>query len=266
MPGRLEGKVAIVTGAGSAKPEIGVGRAISILFARERAKVVLVNRVAEHAKETLSAIRDEGGEASICAGDVSRAQDCRRMAQEAVDAYGKLDILVNNVGIVSEASVVDVTEDEWDRVLDVNLKGMMLTSKYAIPRMREGGGGAIINMSSVGAWRTNSEIGAAYHASKGAVVSLTKSMAVRHGRDGIRVNCIAPGPIHSGYLGQMSEQVREARRSATPLSREGTPWDVAFAALFLASDEARWITGVALPVDGGILAVYVLDPAFGRRS
>ncbi len=256
---RLEGKVAIVTGAGSSGPGIGTGKATSTLFAREGAKVLLVDRDARHAEETLTTIREQGGEASVFEADVTQAEDCRAMAEAAVERYGTLDILLNNVGISGPGSVVDVEEEVWDRVLDVNLKGMMLTSKYVIPKMIEAGGGSIINISSIAGLRAGSG-GASipYSASKGGVIALTTSMAVHHGRDNIRVNCIAPGHIYTPMVSAMSDERRDQRRQAGPLGTEGTAWDIAWAVVFLASDEARWISGVTLPVDAGLLATTPL--------
>ena len=262
QPGRLrlEGKVAVVTGAGSSGPGVGTGKAISILFTREGARVLLVDRVGGRAEETLAAIREDGGEASVCEADVTIAADCQRIMDTAQEHYGRLDILVNNVGILGPGSAVTVKEEDWDRVLDANLKSMMLTSKYAIPAMIAGGGGAIVNLSSIAGLRAGSG-GASlpYAVSKGGVIALTTQMAVHHGRDNIRVNCIAPGHIYTPMVaGSMSEEMRDLRRRAGPLGTEGTAWDIAWAAVFLASDEARWITGVVLPVDAGLLATTPL--------
>ena len=256
----LFGKVAIVTGAGARGPVAGVGRAASILFAGEGAKVLLVDMVPENAEKTLSAIQEEGGEASVFTADVSNSADCQAMAEVAVERYGALHILFNNVGIAGPGSVTDMDEAVWDRVLDVNLKGMALTSKYVIPKMIEAGGGSIINVSSIvgvrpGVWRS-----IPYAAAKGEVISLTRNMAVHHGRDNIRVNCIAPGHIYTSMVSdRMPEEMRDLRRRAAPLGTEGTAWDVAQAALFLASDESRWISGVVLPVDAGLLATTPLS-------
>jgi NAD(P)-dependent dehydrogenase (short-subunit alcohol dehydrogenase family) len=257
---RLEGKVAIVTGAGSSGPGIGTGKAISVLFSREGARVLLVDRVVKHAEETLAAIRDEGGDASVYEADVTRPADCQAMVESVRARYGRLDILVNNVGIRGPGSVVEVTEEDWDRVLDVNLKSMMLTSKYAIPAMIAGGGGAIVNLSSIVGLRAGSG-GASmpYAVSKGGVIALTTQMAVHYGRDHIRVNGIAPGHLYTPMVAAgMTEEMRDLRRRAGPLGTEGTAWDIAWAAVFLASDEARWITGVVLPVDAGLLATTPL--------
>ena len=258
---RLEGKVAIVTGAGSSGPGAGTGKASSILFAREGARVLLVDRVAQQAEETLAAIRGEGGDASVFEGDVAKSEDCRGMVEAAIERYGGLNVLMNNVGILGQGNVVEVKEEEdWDRVLDVNLKSMMLTSKYAVPRMLQGGGGSIINVSSIAGLRAGSGgPSVPYSASKGGVIALTTSMAVEHGRDNIRVNCIAPGSIYTPMVaGTMTEETRDLRRRSSPLGTEGTAWDIAWASVFLASDESRWITGVVLPVDGGIIATTPL--------
>lgn len=252
---RLAGKVAVVTGAGSSGPGIGTGQAISLLFAREGARVVLVNRNKDHSRGVLDLIKREGGEGLAVAADVTKARDCAQIAEMAIEAYGTLNILVNNVGTISKGSVVDVSEEEWDRVFIVNLKSMMLMSKYAIPKLIASGGGAVVNISSMGAWHSRRLGAAAYHASKGGVVSLTKSMAVAHGLEGVRVNCILPGPIHTPMVASgMSDPARERRRQSSPLGLEGNAWDVAWAALFLASEEARWITGALLSVDGGIFS------------
>jgi len=250
--GRLESKVAIVTGAGSRAAGIGNGRAAAILFAREGAKVLLVDKDTVAAEETRRLIREEGGEAEVFPADVSRAADCRAMVERAVGRWGRLDILENNVGIEGPGSVVSVPEEEWDRVMQVNVKSMMLTGKFAVPAMATGGGGSIINISSIEALRPRGLT--PYSTSKGAVIALTRAMAIDHAKDGIRVNCIAPGPMYTPmvYSKGMSGEARERRRRASPLGIEGTGWDIGYAALFLASDEARYITGVVLTVDGGV--------------
>lgn len=253
MPGRLAGKVAIVTGAGSQLDEgIGNGRAAAILFAREGARVLCVDRRLPAAEVTAKAIMEEGGEAAAFEADVTVADECEALVKAAVDRWGRLDVLDNNVGIGGSGSVVQVDEDLWDRVMQVNVKSMMLTSKFAIPAMIAGGGGAIVNISSIAAARPRGLT--PYSTSKGAVEALTKAMAVDHARDGIRVNAIQPGPVYTPmvYAGGMSEELRERRRKSSLLGIEGTAWDVGNAALFLASDEARYITGHVLPVDGGL--------------
>ena len=257
---RLEGKVAVITGAGSSGPGLGTGKAASILFAREGAKVLLVDRNPQAAEETLATIREEGGEASVIGADVTLAVDCQAIADAAVERYGALHILFNNVGITGPGSPTDVEESVWDNVLDVNLKSMMLTTKYAVPKMMDAGGGSIINMSSIAGVRAGS--GAAsvpYSASKAGVIGMSETMAVHLGRDNVRVNVIAPGHIYTPMVGGTMEPVtRERRRKAGPLGVEGNAWDIAYAALFLASDESRWVSGVVLPVDAGLLAATPL--------
>lgn len=249
---RLEGKVAIVTGAGSQASGIGNGRAAAVLFAREGARVLVVDRVRERAEETLAIIRNDGGEADVFEADVTNSDDCRAMVGYAVSKWGKLDILDNNVGIGARGTVVEVDEADWERVMRVNVTGMMLASKHAIPAMAANGGGAVVNISSISALRPRGLT--PYSASKGAVIALTRAMAIDHARQGIRVNCIAPGPVYTPmvYAAGMSDELRERRRLASPLQVEGSGWDVGYAALFLVSDEARYITGVVLPVDGGV--------------
>ena len=253
MTQRLEGKVALVTGAGSRNEGIGNGRAAAILFAREGAKVLLADRKRDAAEATAAMIRDEGGECAVFEGDVTHEDDCAAMVAEATGRWGRLDILQNNVGIGSAGRVPDVTLADWERVLRVNVTGMMLAAKAAIPAMAANGGGSIVNVSSIAAWRPRGLT--PYATSKGAVEALTRGLAADHAREGIRVNCVAPGPVYTPmvYAAGMSDELREARRLASPLKIEGTAWDVAYAALFLASDEARYITGVVLPVDGGVL-------------
>ena len=252
MADRLAGKVAIVTGAGSSGPGVGNGKAASILFAREGARVLLVDRELDRAEETLRLIEEEGGTASAMAADVTSAADCEAMVRTAVERYGRLDVVHNNVGISTRADVTEVTEDQWDHIMAVNVKSIVLTSRYAIPEMKKGGGGSIITLSSIAGLRANSST--PYTTSKAAVVGLTQSMAGDHGRDGIRVNCIAPGLVYTPMVApRMDDDLRQIRREAGVLGTEGTAWDIGWAAVFLASDEARWITGVVLPVDAGLL-------------
>ena len=251
---RLAGKTAIVTGAGSSGPGIGNGKATSILFAREGANVLLVDAVAGRAEETLAMIRNEGGEASIFQADVTSDDDCRRMVDTAIERYGRIDILDNNVGISKRGSVLDVSEEDWDHIISVNLKSMILASKHAIPKMIDGGGGSIINISSVAALRAHRST--PYTTTKAAVVGLTLSMAADHGGDNVRVNCIAPGLIYSPMvMPRMKDDLRQQRKKAAPLATEGTGWDVAWAAVYLASDESRWVSGILIPVDAGLLTV-----------
>jgi NAD(P)-dependent dehydrogenase (short-subunit alcohol dehydrogenase family) len=252
MAGRLAGKVAIVTGAGSSGEGIGNGKATAVLFAREGAKVLAADMVLARAQETVDMIRAEGGEAAAFQADVTKAAEAKAMVDEAIRLYGRLDILDNNVGISTRADVTEVTEEQWDHIMAVNVKSIMLCSKYAVPEMVKNGGGSIITISSIAGLRANSST--PYTTSKAAVIGITRSMAGDHGPQGIRVNCIVPGLLYTPMVApRMDADLRQVRRDAAPLHTEGTGWDVAWAAVFLASDEARWITGVALPVDAGLL-------------
>ena len=255
--GRLAGKVAIVAGAGSVAAGIGNGRATAILFAREGAKVLLVGRTRERAGPTLDAIAAEGGEAAIHLADVTRGEDCAAMVAAALERWGRLDVLHNNAGRSGPGSVVEVSEERWDEVLRANVTGAMLACKHAIPAMAAGGGGAIVNISSLSAIRPRGLT--PYTTAKGALIALTRALAIDHAAQGVRANCIVVGPVHTPmvYARGMSEEARERRRRSSPLGIEGSGWDVAHAAVYLASDEARYVTGVALPVDGG---VHVASP------
>ncbi|HEY3065792.1 MAG TPA: glucose 1-dehydrogenase [Methylomirabilota bacterium] len=247
----LDGKVAIVTGGGAASDGIGNGRAAAILLAKAGARVVVVDRARALAEQTVKMIADAGGDAIAVEADVTRAADCAAMVAAAVTRYGRLDFLDNNVGIGSRGSVVDESEETWRRIMQVNVETMFLAAKHAIPAMRAAGGGAIVNVSSISALRPRGLT--AYSASKGAVIALTRAMAVDHGPDGIRVNCVAPGPVYTPmvYARGMSAEARERRRRASILRVEGTGWDIGHAVRFLLSDHARYITGQTLVVDGG---------------
>jgi NAD(P)-dependent dehydrogenase (short-subunit alcohol dehydrogenase family) len=256
---RLAGKVAIVTGAGTSGPGDGTGRAIAILFARHGASVVLADASLDNARVTLDAIVAEGGKAIAIKVNVTSATDCQAMVQTAIQTFSRLDILINNVGIGCLGTIEDFNEESWQRTLDVNLKSMVLTSKHALPEMIKAGGGAVVNLASIDGMRAGMFPNVPYAASKAGVISLTQCMAVHHGRQGIRTNVISPGHIQTPMVSALSHEQRELRRRASPLGTEGTAWDVAYAALFLASDEARWINGVTLPVDGGMLATTPLS-------
>ena len=252
---RLANKVAIVTGAGTRSQNVsGVGVATAKAFADQGAKILIVDIDETAAQITESAITEAGGEASIYVADVAHESGCRQLVEAAVESYGKLDILMNSVGILGRGSVMEIEEDSWQRVLDVNLKSMAFISKFAVPAMIDSGGGSIINISSVDGIRAGMSHSITYAASKGGVIAMTRAMAVHHGRDNIRVNCIAPGMIYTSMVEAVNEKRRELRRQIAPLGTEGTAEDVALAAVFLASDESRWITGVLLPVDAGLMA------------
>ena len=249
----LAGKVAIVTGGGASGDGIGNGRAAAILLSRAGAKVLVVDCDLALAERTVEMLLEHGGDGSACAADVTVDADCREMVATALDRYGRLDVLDNNVGIPSKGTVVEEDEADWERVIRVNVTAMFLAAKHAIPAMiRSGDGGAIVNISSIGALRPRGLT--AYTASKGAVIALTRAMAVDHGADGIRVNCVAPGPVYTPIVssGGMSEAARDRRRRASVLEVEGTGWDVGNAVVFLASARARYITGQTLVVDGGV--------------
>jgi NAD(P)-dependent dehydrogenase (short-subunit alcohol dehydrogenase family) len=257
----LEGRVAIVTGAGSRSAEIGNGRAAALLLAHRGARVLLLDAQLDCARETERMIAAEGGSALALACDVSDAVQCRQAVAYAVEAWGRVDILVNNVGIGGPAgNAVDLDLEEWDHALRVNVTSMMLMAKYAIPEMRKLGRGAIVNIASV-AGLIGGTPALLYPTSKGAVVNMTRAMAAHHGVEGIRVNCVAPGMVYTPMVaGRMTPEVREQRRKRSLLQTEGSGWDVGQAVAYLASDEARWVTGVILPVDAGATAGNVPSP------
>jgi NAD(P)-dependent dehydrogenase (short-subunit alcohol dehydrogenase family) len=249
---RLDGKVAVVTGGGSRAAGIGTGRAAAILFARHGARVLVVDRDEDAANATVDMIAAEGGEALAVAADLTVEDDCTAMAAAAVGRWGRIDVLDNNVGIEGPGTILDATSEDWDRVMAVNVRTIVQASRAVVPVMATGGGGSIVNLSSISALRPRGLT--PYTAAKGAVIALTRAMAIDHAAAGIRVNCIAPGPIYTPmvYAAGMADELRERRRAASPLGVEGTGWDVGYAALFLVSDEARYITGTVLPVDGGV--------------
>lgn len=259
--GRLAGKVAIVTGAAPQAPGIGNGTAVALLFAREGAKVVVVNRSERRAAELQRTIEAEGGEAIVCVADVTQAAEVERVVDTTLRHYGSLDILHNNVGgsAGSGERMAALTEDAWDRCLALNLKSTMLCCKYSIPRMIEAGGGSIINVSSmagmIGVRDAKTSL-VAYSTAKAGVSGFTRALAADHAADGIRVNCIMIGMVASPLIvAQQGEEVLEKRRRAVPLQTAGTGWDVGWAAVYLASDESRWVTAVELPIDGGQLRI-----------
>jgi NAD(P)-dependent dehydrogenase (short-subunit alcohol dehydrogenase family) len=252
MAGRLKDKVAIVTGAGSRGPGIGNGKAASILFAREGAKVLCVDAQLDRAEETVKAIASEGNTARAFAANVTRAADCKAMVEEAVARWGALDILHNNVGVESRLDLMETTEQEWDRVMAIDLKSMLLATQAAVPAMEKRGGGAIICVSSIAAMRGHGRT--AYAAAKAGVIGFVTSVAVQLGPKGIRVNGIAPGTVWTPMVESLGPEARERRQRAAPLGTEGTGWDVGWGAVYLASDEARWVTGHILVIDAGLTA------------
>jgi NAD(P)-dependent dehydrogenase (short-subunit alcohol dehydrogenase family) len=253
---RLQDKVAIITGGGS-----GMGRIASQMFAAEGARVVVAEFDATSGEETVRQVTEAGGEATFVKADVSVEDDARRMVETAASAYGRVDVLYNNAGIMPEAdhSVVDTDVYTWDRVMAVNLRGVFLGCKFAIPRMLEQGAGSVINISSFVALLGCSVPQDAYTASKGAVLSLTRSLAVQFGPQGVRANAICPGPIETPLLMDWllkDEAAKQLRLARNPTGRFGKPEEIVNLAIYLASDESRWTNGAAMVVDGGISVNY----------
>ncbi len=249
----LEGKVAIVTGAGSIREGVGNGKAVAVRFAREGARVFAIDRDPDAVAETARMIRDEGGEVVTGVGDVSSKAECDRLVSEANFAFGPPTILHNNVGIGVPGEVTDIDEETWKRAFAVNVDSMLYMCQAAVPGMTEAGGGSIINISTIASQR--SFPGLAYGTTKGAVNSFTTNLAGRLARNNIRVNAILPGYIDTPLVAPVweNEQVREANLRQVPMRRFGTAWEIASVAAFLASDEASYVTGVLMPVDGGLL-------------
>jgi NAD(P)-dependent dehydrogenase (short-subunit alcohol dehydrogenase family) len=261
VPGRLAGKVAIVTGAGSRGAGIGNGKAAAVLFAREGASVLCADSIASRAEETVAMIAAEDGIASVFECDVSRRDDCQRLATIALERYGRLDILQNNVGIPSDQSLEQVTEEAWDRVMAINVRSMVLAAQAVVPRMAEAHGGSIINISSIAGLRAYPARATAYTTSKAAVIGLTMALAAQLGGQHIRVNCIAPGQVFTPLVAErLDDEGRQRRATAGLIKDEGSAWDIAWAAVYLASDEARWVTGQVLTVDAGITITIPGNP------
>ena len=257
MVDRLKGKVAVVTGAAPRGEGVGNGMATAIQFAREGAKVVLVNRSAERAEKLAKQIRDEGGEASVFAGDVAKPEVCEAMAEFAVKKYGRLDVLHNNVGIGAPGTPETVSLADWHKVIEANLTTTMLCTKYCIPKMKASGGGSIIMVSSIaGALGLMGSPGAvAYSTVKAGLHGFTHSVAADYATQNIRANCIIVGSVHTPMVAHMGTEARERRKKMVPMQVEGTAWDIAYGAVYLASDESRWVTGIMLPIDGGLTGV-----------
>jgi len=259
MADRLTDRIALVFGAGSSGPGWGNGKAAAVLYAREGAKVVAVDQNQEAAAETAAIIAQEGNTAIACAGDVTRSDDIAAIVAKTLAAFGRIDILHNNVGVTVMGDPVTLAEADWQRGLDVNLTSVFLTCKHVLPVMLRQQKGAIINISSSAAVQINDYPYVTYYASKAGLNQMTRSLAITYGRHGIRANVIMPGLmntplIHRQISGQYADAAAmiAARDAKSPMGHMGDAWDVAHAALFLASDEAKYITGVCLPVDGGL--------------
>jgi NAD(P)-dependent dehydrogenase (short-subunit alcohol dehydrogenase family) len=262
MPGRLAGKVALVTGAGSSGPGWGNGKATAVLFAREGAKVFLVDVNAEAAAETKAIIEGEGGSAAAWRADVSQAGEVAALVARCVELHGRIDVLHNNVGISALGGAVETDEASWDRVFQVNLKSVFLTCKHVLPIMVAQGGGSIVNISSVASIRWGGVAYLAYSASKAALNQLTKCVGLEYAARGIRCNCILPGlmdtpmprlQLMEAFAGTGGvEEMLRVRDAMSPTGKQGEPWDVAYAALFLASDESKYVNATELVVDGGL--------------
>jgi NAD(P)-dependent dehydrogenase (short-subunit alcohol dehydrogenase family) len=260
MGNRLRDKVALVTGAGSVGPGWGNGKATAVLFAREGAKVFAVDINLSAAEQTKAIIDQESGECTAHEADVSNSQEVNAMVERCLETFGRIDILQNNVGILELGGCVEASEESWDRVNSVNLKSMFLTCKYVLPHMERQGGGAIVNISSVTSIRGLGVAYVSYSATKGAVNQLTQSIALQYARKNIRANAILPGLMNTPMIeksltdayGSDVEKMIEIRDSQCPMGRMGDAWDVAYASLFVASDEAKYITGIQLVVDGGL--------------
>ena len=265
MAGRLNKKVAVVSGAGSSGPGWGNGKAIAVLFAREGARVFAIDCNAKAVEETRALIRAEAGECRSHQADVTVSPQVEEAVAECLRTFGRIDILVNNVGIVEVGGPLEISEESWGRVIAVNLNSVFLTCKHILPRMLQQQAGAIVNISSIAAMRFLGYPSASYNASKGAINQLTQNIAVQYADQGIRANCVLPGmmntpmivePLRRFYSAGDIEKMIRIRDAQVPMKRMGTAWDTAYAALFLASDEARYITGAQLVVDGGVSCKY----------
>ena len=260
----LRDKVAIVTGAGSRAEGIGNGRAAAILLAEAGTKVVLLDENQKWAERTLEMINTDGGEAVVVRADVTKPEDCAHAVKTAVERFGRLDILVNNVGVNGpRGDAVAVNLDQWDQGLRINVTSMMLMARFAVPEMAKRKSGAIVNIASVAGLRGGIP-NLLYATSKGAVVNMTRAMAANHAADGIRVNCVCPGMVYTPmmYARGMTPEIREGRRMRSLLKTEGSGWDTGAAVVFLASGSARWITGVILPVDAGATAATTSEGVY----
>ena len=266
MAGRLKDKVAIVTGAGSVGPGWGNGKATAVLFAREGAKVFIVDVNLAAVEQTQAIIAKEGGDSTVEQTDVTSAHQVEAMVEHCRETYGRIDILHNNVGILELGGPVETSEESWDRVLNVNLKSMFLTCKSVLPHMERQGAGAIVNISSVVGIRYLGVPYISYSSTKAAIIQFTQTIALQYAEKNIRANAILPGMMNTpmivnslkdAYADGDVDKMIEIRDNQCPMKKMGDAWDVAYAALFLASDEAKYITGTQLVVDGGLTCKVV---------
>jgi NAD(P)-dependent dehydrogenase (short-subunit alcohol dehydrogenase family) len=263
MTGRLEEKIALVVGAGSVGPGWGNGKATAVLFAREGARVLCADLNEDAANETVRLIRQENGTANAIRADVTSHEDIRSMVEACLDVYGRIDVVDYNVGLAHVGGVVELPEEDWDRIFAVNLKGCYLTMKHVIPIMEEQGGGSIINISSVAGIRYTGVPYSTYYATKAAMIHLTRTTAVQYAPQHIRVNAVLPGLMKTPMVEKTAglateygkgdiEKMWKVRDAQCPMGHMGDAWDVAYACLYLASDESKYVTGLELVVDGGI--------------
>lgn len=262
MTDRMKDKVVLVTGAGSSGEGWGNGKAAAVLYAREGAKIFAVDRRIQAAQETQAIIRNEGGESEAYAADVSHSEEVAGMVRACIQAFGRIDVLHNNVGIVETGGPVEMSEESWERVIRVNQTSVFLTCKHVLPHMESQGRGAIVNIGSIAGIRWIGFPYLAYSAAKAAMIAMTSNIAVQYASKGIRANCVLPGlmntplirePLKNQYGGRVEDMISQ-RDKQSPTGKMGDAWDTAYAALYLASDEARYVTGASLVVDGGISA------------
>lgn len=266
MANRLQGKVAIVTGAGTRGDGIGNGKACAVLYAREGARVVAADIDQELAQATAELIRSEGGDCIAVKADVSKADDCRTMVEACIASFGRLDVLHNNVGITNSGGPVDYTEEQWDRMMNVNAKSMFLTAKFALPHMERQRSGSVVNIGSINGERAIPFPKFAYAASKGAMIAMSREIAIQYAPMGIRSNVVLVGLIRSpiveqnnvGLYGGELEAMWKKRDAMSPTGKQGEVWDIAQASVFFASDESKYVNGTVLPVDGGLIGMVKL--------
>ena len=260
MGNRVGGKIAVVTGAGSVGIGIGNGKAAALVYAREGAKVVVSDLNLGAAEETQSIIEKEGGDCIVIQADVSNATDCANLVSKTIQHYGRIDILHNKVGIEIPGGIQEISADDWDKTLSVNLKSVFLMCKYSLPHMQEQRSGVIVNISSINGIRTLPALSGPYGASKAGMIALTREIAVEYSSDGIRANCVLPGMMNTPFVkaalteawgGDIQEMIN-LRDAMCPTGKQGESWDVANAALFHASDESKYVTGTTLVVDGAL--------------